>query len=142
MRIGATPYFPPQTTLQATRTPAGSTGDNQQASGSASSTYDFSNMTRSEMRDAIRSLTKSGQMSMEEASSLAPFGGSAALTYAGSGAPSADYETAHLDLFSMLKDGLAGAKSRNDDKGAAAFQQTLSALQRLQGTLAGVNLKV
>jgi hypothetical protein len=142
MRIGATPYFPQQTPYQANRTPAGSTDDNQLANGSAASSYDFSNMTRPELRDAIASLTKNGQMSFQESSSLVPLAGSAALTYAGSGAPSADYDTAHLNLFSMLKDGLAGAKSRHDDKSAAAFQQTLSALQRLQGTLAGVDLKV
>jgi hypothetical protein len=37
--------------------------------------------------------------------------------------------------------GIDGAKSQNDDKSAASYSLALTALQRLQGTLSGVDLR-
>ena len=69
--------------------------------------------------------------------------GPAATSNAGQGGPSAaTYDSSSFDVLSALRTAIDGANSRHDDKSAAAFQQTLSALQRLQGTFAGVNLKV
>lgn len=121
---------------------SGSTVTGSAAGGTTktSSTYDFSSMTRPQAREAINSLIKSGKMSLDESSSLVPIFGSLALNDAGTGAPSANYDTSPIDLFSMLRTAIAGAKSRHEDQNVAAYQQSLSALQRLQGTSSGVNM--
>ncbi|AEY69548.1 hypothetical protein AH2_00038 [Burkholderia phage vB_BceS_AH2] len=139
MRIGATPYFPPQTTFQAARAPAGSTDDNQQASGQG---LDFTSTSRSSLRDTVNSLIKSGKLSLDDSSGLVGMMGPAATTYAGNGGPSAaTYDSSPFDALSALRTAIDGANSRHDDKSAAVFSRTLSALQQLQGTVAGLDLK-
>lgn len=142
MRIGATPYFPPQT-YQAARAPAISTGDNQQASGSASSALDFTSMSRSDLRDTVNSLIKSGKLSLDDTTGLVAMMGPAVSSYAGQGGPSAaTYDSSPFDALSALRTAIDGANWRHDDKNAAMFERTLTALQRLQGTVAGLDLKI
>jgi len=142
MRIGTTPYFPPQTTYQAGRAPAVSTDDNQQAGGSASTALDFTSMSRSDLRGTVNSLIKSGKLSLDDTSSLVGMMGPAATSYAGQGGPSAAaYDSSAFDALSALQTGIDGANARHDEQNAAALSRTLTALQQLQGTAAGLDLK-
>jgi len=143
MRIGTTPYLPPQsTTHQSARTPAVSADSNQQARGPASSTLDFTTMSRSDLRDTVNSLIKSGRLSLDDTTGLVGMMGPAVMTYAGSGDPSAAaYDSSPFDALSALRTAIDGANWRHDDKSAAVFSRTLSALQQLQGTVAGLDLK-
>ena len=140
MKIGATPYFPPQTNYQASRAPAST--NSQQSDSSTTGTFDFTSMSRSDLRDTVNSLIKSGKLSLDDTTGLVGMMGPAATTYAGQGGSSAAaYEGSPFDALSALRTAIDGANSRHDDKSAAVFSRTLSALQQLQGTVAGLDLK-
>jgi len=136
MRIGATPYFPPQTTFHAAQASAGSTDDNQRASGQA---LDFTSMSRSVLRDTVNSLIKSGKLSLDDTTGLVGIMGPA-VPVDGS-APPAGYESQSINAFAALKAGIEGARSRNDPQNEAVLMRAFSALQRLQGTVVGLDVK-
>jgi hypothetical protein len=143
MKIGATPYFPSQTTHQASRMPALSTDDNQQSDGSESSALDFTTMSRSNLRDTVNSLIKSGQLSLYDSTGLIGMMAPAATAYAGPGGVSAaTYDSLSFDALSALRMAIDGAKSRQEHASAASFARSLTALQQFQGTVTGLDLKV
>lgn len=67
-----------------------------------------------------------------------------ALRWAGSGTPSADelsrMDNQPIDAFALLRAGIDGARSRGDTKSAEALGRTLDAVQRLQGSVASVDI--
>ncbi|MDH6229608.1 putative membrane-anchored protein [Mesorhizobium soli] len=66
----------------------------------------------------------------------------AATAYAGPGGPSAaTYDSSSFDALSALRTAIDRAKSRQEHASAASFTRTLTALQQLQGTVAGLDLK-
>jgi hypothetical protein len=140
MRIGPTPYFAPQT-YQAARAPA-ATADNssQQASGSASGGFDFTNISRANLRSTVNSLIKGGSLSLDDSSALVPMMGSAALSYAGTDSPAAGYDDQKLDVLCDLQTGIDGAMSRGDTNTLQHLTLTLDALQRLQDASSGVDV--
>lgn len=144
MQIGSTSLYSPYLTQsRAEKSSFATTGASDQADGAKTRTFDFSNMTRSELRDAVTSLSKSGQMSLDESGGLLGMTGYAHMLDAGTGhsLSASEYEQERIDAFSVLKGGIEGAKSRGEYKSAEYYTTTLNALQRLQGTLAGVDLR-
>jgi len=141
MKIGATPYFQPQPTHEAARAPALPTDDNQQSGGSASSVLDFTSMSRSVLRDTVNSLIKSGKLSLDDTTGLVGIMGPAVTTTVDGSAPPAGYESQSINAFAELKAGIEGARSRNDLQNEAVLMRTLSALQRLQGMVVGLDVK-
>ncbi|MFT4117745.1 hypothetical protein [Bradyrhizobium sp.] len=142
MKIGTTPYLSPQTTYRATRTTAGSTDGNQQTSGAKSSALDFTSMSRSDLRDTVNSLIKSGKLSLDDTTGLVGMMGPAVSTQSGqSGASTATYESSPFDTLSALRTAVDNSNARNDDASAASFMRSLTALQQLQGKVFGVDRK-
>jgi len=116
-------------------------------SGTASGTnrYDFSNMTPAQMRDAVNRMIRSGELSLDETGSLLSIMAppSARLKVDGTTVSKAEGEqidNTPVDAFAKLRDGIAGARWRNDSAAEAALSRTLAALQRVQGTVSSVDI--
>lgn len=143
MQIGSTSFYSPYSTpYRADRMPmatADSTSPSASSAAPTTSTFDFTNMTRSELRDTVNALIKSGRMTLDESTGLVGIMGPA-ITTSGAAA-SSSYDQQRVDAFAMLRMGIDGAKSRNEDRSAASYSLALNALQRLQGTPSGVDLR-
>jgi len=117
------------------------------ADGAASGTsrYDFSHMTPAQMRDAVNRLIRGGELSLDDTSSLLsimapPSGRLRADGTTVSAAEGERIDNTPVDAFAKLRDGLAGARWRNDSMAEAALSRTLAALQRVQGTVSSVDI--
>lgn len=115
------------------------------ATASGTERYDFSNMTPAQMREAVNRLIRGGELSLDETSSLlfvmAPL--SSRLKVDGTPVSATEGErigNTPVDAFAKLRDGIAGARWRNDSAAEAALSQTLAALQRVQGTVSSVDI--
>lgn len=115
------------------------------ATASGTERYDFSNMTPAQMREAVNRLIRGGELSLDETSSLlfvmAP--PSSRLKVDGTPVSATEGEridNTPVDAFAKLRDGIAGARWRNDSAAEAALSQTLAALQRVQGTVSSVDI--
>lgn len=93
--------------------------------------YDVTDLTRNQMRSTTNDLIRSGNMSLEESSAVVPMAGPSAATSV-SGTPDATYDAAPLDVLKTLQRAITGAQSRNDQKGAQAYADSLNALERYQ----------
>lgn len=95
--------------------------------------YDFANIAPDDLLGTLNSLIKSGQMSLDESTSLLPFVPHPELNAAMSdgGAP----DTASpIDLFSGLEKMIAYNESIHNAAAVIYGHKALSALERLQGT--------
>lgn len=102
-------------------------------------------MTPAQMREAVNRLIRGGELSLDETSSLlfvmAPL--SSRLKVDGTPVSATEGErigNTPVDAFAKLRDGIAGARWRNDSAAEAALSQTLAALQRVQGTVSSVDI--
>ena len=100
---------------------------------SSGGTYDFTNMTKSQMRSAVNDLIKSGKMSLDESSALVPMMADSTFTTV-SGSSSGPQADTPINFVSILQNGIAGAVSRGDSANAAFLTTGLDALQKLQGS--------
>lgn len=125
------------------------TSGDMAAAGTASrvARYDFSNMTPAQMRDAVNRMIRSGELDLHDTGSLlsvmAP--PSARLKVDGTKVSAAEGEridNTPVDAFAKLREGIAGARWRNDSASEAALSQTLAALQRVQGTISSVDILI
>jgi len=128
--------------------------DDQGASGDRAATggtdtgverYDFSNMTPAQMRDAVNRLIRNGELDLQDTGSLLSMMAppSARLKVDGTQVSAAEGEridNTPIDAFAKLREGIAGARWRNDRASEAALSQTLAALQRVQGTVSSVDI--
>ena len=96
------------------------------------STYDFTNMTPNNMLSTINSLIKSGQMSLDESSSLVAMMPISPLAAANSGSGTPDAANQPMNFFSGLEKMIAFDKSIHNDAGVIYAQKALSALERFQ----------
>lgn len=112
------------------------TDTSDQPGSTSSRTLDFSGMTRSELRETVQYLTKTGRMSLDESGGLLGLTGYAHMLDAGTGRglTASEYENESLNAFSILREGIDGLKSSGYSKAAEFYAATLDALQRLQGT--------
>jgi hypothetical protein len=118
-----------------------SAADPAAQAGSGVSTYDFTNMTPANMLTTVNSLIKSGQMSLDESSSLVGMMGLAGASPQSFGlAPNAANQP--MDFMSSLRRMLSYDQSMSNASGVVYDNKALSALERLQGTPSGVNLSV
>lgn len=107
--------------------------------------YDFSNMTPAQMREAVNRLIRSGDLSLDETGSLLGIMAPPSARWKVDGTPLSAAEGERIDntpvnAFARLRDGIAGARWRNDSAGEAALSKTLAALQRVQGTVSSVDI--
>lgn len=93
-------------------------------------TYDFTNMTPLQMRDAMMTLTKNGQMSLDESASLMLIAG---LAGASPQTPNNGGANRPMDFFAATRELLAYNRHVHNVPGIDHAEKTLSALERLQG---------
>ena len=96
-----------------------------------SGAFDFTNIRPSDVLNTINSLVKSGQISLDESSSLLSF---VPLTELNAAMGKPGITNQPINLFSGLKESIAFSKSIHNDAAAVYEQKALSALERLQGT--------
>lgn len=95
--------------------------------------YDFTNVTAKQLHEKVGSLIQSGQMDLDDSSSLLGFMGGSPLdkvNYDGT-APSAGTEP--FNAFTRIQEAIAGVLSRNEKESAESLQNAYDALARLQG---------
>lgn len=101
-----------------------------QASSSSGGSYDFTNIRPSDVLNTINSLVKSGQISLDESSSLLSF---VPLTELNAAIGKPGVTNQPIDLFSGLKKSIDFNKITHNDAAVIYDQKALSALERLQG---------
>lgn len=102
--------------------------------------YDFTNMTPQALTEAVNSLIQSGQMDLDESSSLLGFMAPTALSkvvYDGT-APASSHQP--MNVFSKIQEGIDGALSRNEKSSAEGLQRAADALLRFQDKAVKVNM--
>ncbi len=108
--------------------------------------YDFSSMSPAQMRETVNRLIRSGDLSLDETGSLLSIMAppSARLRVDGTQVSAAEAEridNTPVDAFAMLREGIAGARWRNDSASEAALMRTIGALQRVQGMVSSVDIR-
>ncbi|QHP54806.1 hypothetical protein EH203_13705 [Pectobacterium carotovorum subsp. carotovorum] len=104
--------------------------------------YDFTNMTPQALTEAVNSLIQSGQMDLDESSSLLGFMAPTALSkvvYDGT-APASSRQP--MNVFSKIQEGIDGALSRNERSSAENLQRAADALLRFQDKVIKANISV
>ncbi|MBN9599758.1 MAG: hypothetical protein J0G28_08805 [Afipia sp.] len=120
--------------------------DDAATAGSGIARYDFSSMSPAQMRDTVNRLIRSGDLSLDETGNLLSIMAppSARLRVDGTQVPATEAEridNTPVDAFAMLREGIAGARWRNDSASEAALTRTIAALQRVQGTVSSVDIR-
>jgi|GEM_PF-3072857 len=111
--------------------------------GSGVLTYDFTNMTPAKMLTTVNCLIKSGQMSLDESSSLVGLmGGVSPLSKVNYDGKVPDTANKPMDFVAALKQMLSFDQSINNASGVVYDNKALSVLERLQGAPSSVNLSV
>ena len=103
--------------------------------------FDFTNMTPKALHETVNSLIRSGQMDLDESSSLLGFMAPSALSkvsYDGN-APASSNQS--MNVFSKIQEGIEGALSRNEQKNVESLQRAADALLRFQGQISRVNIQ-
>lgn len=108
--------------------------------------YDFSSMSPAQMRDTVNRLIRSGDLNLDETGSLLSIMAppSARLRVDGAQVSAAEAEridNTPVDAFAILREGIAGARWRNDSASEAALTRTIAALQRVQGAVSSVDIR-
>lgn len=127
----------PAFVMSAKRAGDGSATDNATNSTTPSnsvSQLDFSHMTPAAMLDTMNSLIKSGQMSLDESSSLI-----GVLPIRIDGSDSGEWNQP-MDFFDALKQQKAYNDYSHNDSGSYYSQLALNALTRLQGRITGADV--
>ena len=99
--------------------------------------YDFANISRGELLDTVNNLIKSGQMSLDESSSLVLMMG----PKIGLDGSNIDASSEKVDVFSMLNQSIAFNNSIGNTAASAYDTKALNFLQKLQGNIFGLDLK-
>lgn len=133
--------------------PSAQAADGQAAAGTGDTTtsagigrYDFSGMSPAQMRDTVNRLIRSGDLSLDETGSLLSIMAppSARLRVDGAQVSAAEAEridNTPVDAFAILREGIAGARWRNDSASEAALTRAIAALQRVQGAVSSVDIR-
>lgn len=100
------------------------------------STYDFTHMTRGNMLETVNQLIKSGQMNLDEASSLVFLMGPK-MTASGE---FVDASNEPVDFIASLKNSLAYNQSIGNSSAIFYDTKALDALERLQGKNSKIDL--
>lgn len=111
----------------------------QPAATNATTTFDFTQTTPRKMLEIVNSLIKSGQVTLDETSSLVPFMGDTALVQGQGEAGWADKPVNYFDILAQVAE--YSRYSHNQPAGAYA-EKAIAMLNRFQGQLSGVNLSI
>jgi len=111
-----------------------SISNNQENSGVTK--YDFTNMTKGQLRETVNNLIKNGEMSLDESSPLVLMMGPK-LMVSGNSIDSSDEK---VDAFALLKQSIAFNQSIGNTSGIIYDNKALSALERLQDKASRINI--
>lgn len=98
--------------------------------------YDFTNMTRGQLRETVNNLIKNGEMSLDESSSLVLMMGPK-ITVSGNSIDASDEK---VDAFALLKQSIEFNQSIGNSAAVMYDNKALSALERFQGKTSGINI--
>ena len=99
--------------------------------------YDFTNISRGELLNTVNGLIKSGQMSLDESSSLVLLMG----PKIGTDGSNIDVSDEKVDVFSMLQQSLAYNNYTKNTAGSIYDTKALDALTKLQGKYTGIDTR-
>jgi hypothetical protein len=115
-------------------TPRSSGGSN------ASSTYDFTSITPSQLGQTIGELVSKGQLDQEDTVTLADSLPTSATKTNFHGKMPSIYDQPN-NMIARLQDGIDDARNRNDLQSVHSLSKTLNVFQRLQGAPRGISLQ-
>lgn len=95
--------------------------------------YDFTKVTAKQLHEQVNSLIKSGQMDLDESSSLLGFMGGSPLDKVSYDGTAPTSGTDPFNAFTRIQDAITGVLSRNEKESAEGLQKAYDALARLQG---------
>lgn len=100
---------------------------------------DFTSMTRQEMRDWMNTRIRSGEMSLDESRPLMAM--TMKIPAAGTSGVGLEAESdgKRYDFMQIVRDGMTGALSRNDDVTLDMLKSAMSTMLNHQGQAIGVN---
>lgn len=118
-----------------------SSNDNTTAIGlTVSGSLDFTNMTPRQLQGTINNLIKSGKLSLDDSSALVGMVPTALSKVHYDGHAPTAYEQPS-NIIARIQDGIEGARSRGDTANVDSLMKALGALQKLQGSVIGVDLR-
>jgi hypothetical protein len=97
------------------------------ASTSSASPADFTSMTRLEMREWANAQVRSGNMSLDDSR---PFMAMIMKIPVGGGVGAAENDSTRYDFMQQARDGILGARSRNDDTTLKMLESAISIMLR------------
>lgn len=104
--------------------------------------YDFTNMTKSQMRETVNKLIKSGQMTLDESSSLVGIMGDLPQVSADGTYYTPDTSNQKIDFIAALKQSIDFNQSIGNISGITYDNKALTALEKLQSKASSINLSV
>jgi hypothetical protein len=116
----------------------GDSGNSCSVSAAKTETYDFSNITPKALRETVNGLIRSGQLNLDETSSLL---GMMAPTQIGTDGSFTTTSDSPVDVFAKIQAGIEGALSRNDIQIEEYLQRAADALLRYQGQTAKIYIQ-
>jgi len=117
-----------------------SSSDTATTGATVSGSLDFTNMTPRQLQGTMNDLIKSGKMSLDDSSALVGMVPTALSKVNYDGQAPAAYEQPS-NIIARIQDGIEGAKSRGDSANVDSLTKALGALQKLQGSVIGVDLR-
>jgi hypothetical protein len=133
-------YMPSSTasSARASAAQAASPATAETSDGSGIETADFTHMTRQQLFDWMNDQIKSGQMTFDQSS---PFLGMT-LKMTASGEPvDMRSDSTIYDFTDRARQGIEGARWRNDEQSARNLEQALAIMQREQGKIRKVDMR-
>jgi hypothetical protein len=114
---------------------------NQRSAGSnASSTYDFTSITPSQLGQAVGELVSKGQLDTEDTATLADSMPTVSSKSNLHGKIPSIYDQPN-NIIARLQTGIEDARNRNDLQSVHSMSKTLNVFQRLQGAPRGIDLQ-
>lgn len=110
--------------------------------GDGTKSADFTNMTRQDMRDWVNVQIRNGDMSLDDSGPFMamtmkiPVGGGLG------GELSAESDGTRYDFTQKVRDGIQGARSRNDETSLKMLESAMQVIQRHQGQAIGIDVRV
>lgn len=111
----------------------------QPAATNTTTAFDFTQTTPRNMLDIINTLITSGQVTLDETSSLVPFMGSTSLVEGQGEAGWADQPVNYFDVMAQVAE---YSRYSHNQPSVEYAEKAIAMLNRFQGQLSGVNLSV
>lgn len=92
--------------------------------------YDFTHISRNELLETVNGLIKSGDLTLDDTTSLLGMMGSSPLLKVNYDGKALEGGDTPMNVFARIQDGIDGARSRNETGSVAGLQRAAEALTR------------